>query len=51
MAQKNASPGKAQAEILKRNKLNPLTWVVTRELDHRLIVMHRITGEFKCIDK
>ena len=51
MAQKNASPGKAQAEILKRNKLNPLTWVVTRELDHSLIVMHRITGEFKCIDK
>lgn len=51
MAQKNASPSKAQAEAMKRNKLNPLTWAVTRELDHSLIVMHRITGEFKCIDK
>ena len=51
MAQKNATPSKAQAETMKRNGLNPLTWTVVKELDHSMIVHHRITGEFKVIDK
>ena len=51
MAQKNASPNKIQAEILKRNGLNKLTWVVIRDLNHSMIVKHRITGEIKVIDK
>ena len=42
--QKNASPKKAHAQILERNGLNKLTWVVIRELDCVLIVKHRITG-------
>lgn len=51
MAQKNASPNKVQAEIITRNGLNKLTWVVLKELDHVLIVKHRITGEVKTIPK
>ena len=51
MAQKNASPSKAQAEIIQRNGLNKLTWVVLRDLNHSMIVRHRITGEVKVIDK
>ena len=51
MAQKNASPNKAQAEIITRNGLNKLVWVVIRELNHTMIVKHRLTGEVKVIDK
>lgn len=51
MAQKNATPNKAQQEVLKRNGLNALTWVVIKELDHSMIVKHRITGEVKVINK
>lgn len=51
MAQKNASPTKAQAEALKRAGLVPIAWVVVRELPHSLIVKHRVTGEFKVLDK
>ena len=32
MAQKNASPKKAHAQIIQRNGLNSLTWVVVKEL-------------------
>lgn len=49
--QKNATPTKAQHEVLKRNGLNVLTWVVIKELNHSMIVKHRITGEVKVIDK
>ena len=51
MAQKNATPSKAQAEIMKRNGLNHLTWTVIKDLNHSMIVRHRITGEVKVIDK
>lgn len=51
MAQKNATPKKAQAEIIKRNKLNPALYVVIKELEYSVIVKHRITGEIKVIDK
>ena len=51
MAQKNASPSKAQQAVIKRNGLNALTWVVIKELNHSMIIKHRITGEVKVINK
>ena len=51
MAQKNATPTKEQQEIIKRNGLQPLTWTVIQDLNHSMIVKHRITGEVKVIDK
>lgn len=51
MAQKNATPSKAQTEIIKRNGLNVLCWTVVKELPNSMIVRNRITGEFKVIDK
>lgn len=51
MAQKNATPLKRQLETIKRNKLNPALYVVINELETRLILKHRITGEVKVIDK
>jgi len=51
MAQKNATPSKAQAEVMKRRGVNPLTWTVVKDLNNSMIVRHRITGEFRVIDK
>lgn len=51
MAQKNATPSKAQAEVIKANKLNPALYVVVQDLQHSMIVRHRITGEFRVLDK
>ena len=51
MAQKNATPSKRHAEIIQRNGLNKLTWVVIKELNNTLIVKHRVTGVVKVIDK
>ena len=49
--QKNATPGKAQQEVLKQNGLNVLVWVVIKELGHSMIIKHRVTGEVKVIEK
>lgn len=51
MAQKNATPTKEQSQILNRNGLKPALWTVVKELQHSMIVKHRITGEFKVISK
>lgn len=51
MAQKNASPTKEQAEVLEKNGLNKLTWVVLEDMNHYLVVKHRITGDVKHIKK
>lgn len=51
MAQKNATPTKEQQEVMKKNKLMPLTGVVVKDLKNSMIVKHRITGEFKVLDK
>ena len=51
MAQKNATPTKEQKSVLARRELNPLYWVVVRETPHSMIIKHRITGEFKVINK
>ena len=51
MAQKNATPTKEQKEVLARNGLKEMCWVVVKDLQSSMIVKHRITGEFKVLDK
>ena len=51
MAQKNATPSKKLQEIIRKNNLNPALYVVMKELDHSIIIKHRITGEVKVLDK
>ena len=51
MAKKNATPSKEQVEILKQNGLNTLCWIVVQDLQNSMIVRHRVTGEFRMIDK
>ena len=40
-----------QIAVLKREKLIPSCWKVLQDLNHSMIVKHRITGEIKVIDK
>lgn len=51
MAQKNATPSKAQAEILKAHGLQPHLYTVVKEFPNSMIVKHRITAEFKVLEK
>lgn len=51
MAQKNATPTKEQKAVLARHGLKDMCWVVVKELPSSMIVKHRITGEFKLLDK
>ena len=51
MAQKNATPTKEQATRIKAAGLTPIEWVVMKELNHSMIIKHRITGEVKLIEK
>lgn len=51
MAQKNATPSKTQAEILKAHGLRPQLYTVVKELPNSMIVKHRITGEFSVLEK
>lgn len=51
MAQKNATPSNAQAEIIKRHGLKPYLYTVVKELPNSMIVKHRITGEFAVLEK
>lgn len=51
MAQKNATPSRKQQEIMRKNGINSILYVVIEELDHSIIVKHRITGEIKVLDK
>lgn len=51
MAQKNATPTKDQKRSIRNAGLNPVFWVVIRVLDHRLIILHRLTGKVQVIDK
>lgn len=51
MAQKNATPSKAQAEIIRRNDLDPRYFTVIKDLNHSMIIKNRFTGEVKLIDK
>ena len=51
MKQKNATPSREQAEILRKNGLNRMEWTVVKDLNNSMIVRNRFTGEFKVIDK
>lgn len=51
VAQKNATPTKDQAQVIDRNGLKPALWSVVKELQYSMIIKHRITGEFKVIEK
>lgn len=51
MAQKNATPTKAQQDAIRAAGFSPLYWTVARDLPSSLIICHRETKEFKIIDK
>ena len=51
MAQKNATPTRKQQEIMRKNGINSILYVVIKELDHKIIIKHRITGNVKVLDK
>ena len=51
MAQKNATPTRKQQEIMRKNGVNSVLDVVIKELDHSIIIKHRITGNVKVLDK
>lgn len=51
MAQKNATPTREQQEALRKNGLDPLYWVVTKEFPMSMIAHNRQTGEWRLIDK
>lgn len=51
MAQKNATPNKAQAEALKSHGLVAYDWTVVKELTNSMIVKNWDTGEFRVLEK
>lgn len=51
MRQKNATPTKEQAEILRKRGYDPLRYVVTKELPYSPMVKDRETGEFDIVKK
>lgn len=51
MGKRYVAPSKEQTEVIKRHGLQPLSWVVIEEFDHAMIIKHRVTGEFKVIEK
>ena len=51
MAKKKENPSHEQAKIIEKNGLNKLTWMVLQDLNHEMIVKHRITGECRVIPK
>ena len=50
-AQKNATPTKEQQRVLEKAGLIPHLWTVIKDLQYSRIVRHRVTGEFKHIEK
>lgn len=51
MKQKNTTPTKEQAEILRRNGYNPAEYVVVKDLTYSLIVKRRYSDEYENIKK
>jgi len=51
VAQKNATLTKEQKAVLARHGLKDMCWVVVKDLPSSIIIKHRITGEFKLLDK
>lgn len=50
-AQKNATPTKEQQRVLEKAGLIPHLWTVIKDLQYSMIVRHRVTGDFKLINK
>lgn len=48
---KKKEPNQEQNEVIKRNGLNALCWVVLQDMPNSMIVKHRVTGEVKVISK
>lgn len=42
---------KEQGKVLEKNGLQKHLWAVVNDLTNSMIVRHRITGEFRVIDK
>ncbi len=38
-------------EAIKATGLLPIEWMVMEDMEHHMIIRHRITGEIKVIDK
>ena len=38
-------------QILRRHNLNPQCWELRQDMPNSMIIKHRITGEFKVIEK
>lgn len=51
MPQKNGTPTREQKDVISRNGLRPLEWVVIKELTNTLIIKHRFTHEFRVVEK
>lgn len=47
----DANTVKRNLVVIKANGLNPALYIVVTELENRLIIRHRITGEIKVLDK
>lgn len=51
MPQKNGTPTREQKDVISRNGLRPLEWVVIKEYTNSLIIKHRFTNEFRVVEK
>jgi len=49
--QKNATPTAEQQAVLKKAGLPYLYWTVVKDFPDSMIIRHRLTGEFKHINK
>lgn len=49
--QKNATPNKEQAEIIRRAGLNPVYYTVVRNLNNSMIIRDRRDGSVQIIEK
>ena len=48
---KKPDPNQCQTEAIKKAGLKPFCWEVLQDMNHSMIVKHRVTGEVKVIDK
>lgn len=49
--QKNATPTKAQQEVMRANGLAPRDWTVVRDFNYSMIVRNRTSEEYRVIEK
>lgn len=49
--QKRATPSKRHGEIMKKHGMSPVLWYVRKELGFTLVLIHRVTGEVRVIEK